>query len=148
MKNDTFLAELDKSTMTDSLEQLKNSEQFHDTWEVLKNLSYDSFAIKDSFVIAGRTRLFLSCKEGWCNSFIYDLYNNKGELVIGGFSKLEYRENLEIFVIQFGDSIKYKKCSEVPKDYYDDYYYNELGDSFWLILDKDFVNTQSNINNI
>lgn len=137
MKKDTFLAELDKLTMTDGLELLKKSEQFHDAWEVLKNLSYESFTIEDSFVIAGRTRLFLSCKEGWCNNCIYDLYNNKGELVIGGFSKLEYRENFELFVIQFGDSIKYNKYAEEPKDYYYDYY-NELGDNYWLILDKDF----------
>lgn len=106
---------------------------------------YLNYKMQSGFIIAGRDGHYFPDDDdrdyAWYGSNfdgVYDLYNKKGELLIGGFREFEYDERNGIFIFFFGG--EWKKYPAFDDDWNNIHitgYKFERGVDLWLILDKD-----------
>lgn len=113
---------------------------------VIIDANYCNFKVQSDFILAGRDGYNFPDDDdedySWsCPNFsgVYDLYNKKGELLIGGFREFEFDERTGVTVFYFGG--EWEECSVFDDDWNDIHikgkrFNKENG--LWLILDKDF----------
>ncbi len=97
--------------------------------------------IKHRYIIAGRDGCYFpetDDSENLCNfDGVYDLYNTKGELLIGGFSRSQYDERTELFIFLFGGEWEeYSAFDDGWNNIHVTGYRFEERKGLWLILDK------------
>lgn len=104
---------------------------------------YDCFKHEFGFILAGRDGYMLHDDYDGENNYgseysgVYDLYDNNGDLIFGGFSKFQYDNKNGVYIFLLG--AKWETYSEIINEWNDirSYHYKFNSEkALWLFLDK------------
>lgn len=108
---------------------------------ILVPIQYDCIKINSEYLLAGRdAELFTNyhLEHSSVYTGVYDLYNKKGELLIGGFRELEYIEEHGIFKFLFGGKWTHERdLIDEWNNIHHEYDSFDKRNARWLITDKE-----------
>lgn len=110
--------------------------------ELIVPIKYDCLEIRDGYIIAGRDGGMLHHNDssyGSDYSGVYDLYNDEGTMLFGGFRKVVIDNENGIFKAFFGGKWEYREIyyDEWNNNRIEDYSFDE-GNGRWIALTTDF----------